>query len=92
MLLCQDSCLHQDDDPGGRAVVLAGGEDEADDVHHRGEDWAKLTKFCLFQGLGASFTKYTIQSQPGYGASEDAGELICLVLLSLQQQHVETLT
>ena len=57
MLLCQDSCLHQDDDPGGRAVVLAGGEDEADDVHHRGEDWAKLTKFCLFQGLGASVTK-----------------------------------
>ena len=62
MLLCQDSCLHQDDDPGGRAVVLAGGEDEADDVHHRGEDWAQIPKFCLFQGLlGALVLKVNLK-------------------------------
>lgn len=53
----QHSCLNQDDDPGGWAVVLAGGEDEADDVHHRGEDWAKLPKVCLFHGLGGSVRK-----------------------------------
>ena len=57
--------MHQDDDPGGGAVLLAAGEDEADDVHHRGEYWAKLPKLCLFQGLGASVRKGKVNLNMG---------------------------
>ena len=46
-----DPCLHQNDDSCRGAVVLAGREDEADNVQHRGEDWTKLKKFCIFQRL-----------------------------------------
>ena len=57
IFLWQDSCLHKNNDPARGAVVLTGGEDEADDVHDWGEERTKLLKVDLFQGLGVSVTK-----------------------------------
>ena len=42
---------HQDNDPGGRVEILRVGVDQADGVHHRGEEWPHVGEVTSLQAL-----------------------------------------